>query len=498
MAQNTVVPNHTSRLTRGRLSGTMDRKVQAFMSSFAEDAALVDIDVDVGEAHAIGLARAGVIPRADLKRVLRAFEAARRRARALLNSGRAGRDFHDIHPVIEKLVASRAGEKAGGMVHLGKSRNDQVAADIAIYSRRATADVLREVSGLAAALERLAASGGLVPAFTHARAAQAVTAAEFALAHAAALGRDAERLGAAVGRLNRSPLGGAAVGGTSVPVDRRLVARLLGFPRVAALPVDATGSRDCVVELMAALAILQGTLSRLAADIMFLSADGTGVLEYPDALADTSSAMPQKKNPDPLELVRARAGAVAGALSGALAITHGLVSGYSRDLQELKPLLWGALRTVRDSAAITALAVSGVRVVPGAADRVVARGYAEALDLAEFLSLKKGVPFRRAHFAVGRLIRHLAATGRGLREAGATEAAQVIGREAGRPVAITGAEYRAAIEPAVAAARRSAVSARGSASGPRAADIRRMAERMGRAEAAAGRALAAAVRKLSR
>jgi argininosuccinate lyase len=499
MAQNTFVPNLTSRLTRGRLAGTMmNERVQSFMSSFNEDALLVGIDIDVGEAHAIGLARAGILSRQDLRKVLRAFEEARRRAPALLRSGRAGRDFHDIHPVIERLVASRAGEEAGGMVHLGKSRNDQVAADIAIFCRRNAADVVGRLGELALALVRLAGTGGIVPAFTHSRAAQAVTVREFAFGHLAALGRDAERLRAAAVRINRSPLGAAAVGGTSVPVDRRLVARLLGFPAVATHPLDATGSRDCVLEFLSALAILQGTLSRLATDIMFLSGDGVGVLEYPDGLADTSSAMPQKKNPDPLELVRARAGSVSGALSGALAIVHGLSSGYSRDLQELKPLLWGAVRTVADSASIMALAVSGVRVRPGAADRVVSRGYAEALDLAEFLSLKKGVPFRRAHFAVGGLVAHLAGTGRGLRDAGAREASDVISRAAGRKVALTAAEYGSAVDPLASATRRSAAATRGSRPGREAPEISLMAARMWKAELSHLRALSSAVRRYSR
>jgi len=189
---------------------------------------------------------------------------------------------------------------------------------------------------------------------------------------------------------------------------------------------------------------------------------------------------------------------VAGALSGALAITHGLVSGYSRDLQELKPLLWGALRTVRDSVQVMALAVAGVKVVPGASERVVARGYAEALDLAEFLSLKKGVPFRRAHFAVGNLVRSLAGTGCGLLEAGAAEVSGIVSRAVGREVVLTADEYRAAIEPSLAAARRSAAALRGAGPGPALPDIAMMEARMWKAEYVHVRALSAAVKRLSR
>jgi argininosuccinate lyase len=178
------------------------------------------------------------------------------------------------------------------------------------------------------------------------------------------------------------------------------------------------------------------------------------VLTYPDAFADTSSAMPQKKNPDPLELVRARAGTVSGELSGALAIVHGLGGGYSRDLQELKVLLWRALATVRDSAEVTALVVAGLGVRRGRGAEIVGRGFATAMDLADRLSLERGVPFRRAHFAVGRLVRALSDDGRTFAQTGAAEASRVLSEAAGRPVPIDERTWRDWTDAAARAASR--------------------------------------------
>jgi argininosuccinate lyase len=239
-----------------------------------------------------------------------------------------------------------------------------------------------------------------------------------------------------------------------VPLDRRFTARLLGFDGVWPNALDATSARDHVLELLSALAILQCTLSRLAADLIFLCGEETGIFEYPDELADTSSAMPQKKNPDPLELVRGRAGTLAGALSGALAITHGLPSGYSRDLQELKPALWRGIATARDSAVIMRLAAERMRVRAGRAAGILERGFAAALDLAEDLCLRRNVPFRRAHFAVGQLVRILAANGRTLSQADAAEASRILSRGAARPIEFSPAEWSSAVDPGIGASRR--------------------------------------------
>jgi len=447
------VPDARPSLWRGRLSAAMHPAARDFLSSFSEDAALADIDIDVGEAHALTLSRAGVIPRADLVRILKAYEGARKRARAILKSPGT---FHDIHPLLEKHVLDSCGERAGGNAHLGKSRNDQVAADMVIFMRRHALVAAGEAAALASELASLAASpagGEPIPAYTHSRVAQGTTVGHWALAHASVFTRDAGRILDARERMNFCPLGSAAIAGTSVPYDRGYVARLLGFDGVWANYLDATSARDHVLELMAALAVLQGNLSRLAADVMHGSGED-GVFEYPDYLADTSSAMPQKKNPDPLELVRARAGTVSGALAGALAITHGLMSGYSRDLQELKPALWGALATVEDSAGIMRLAVAGIRPRRERAVAVLDRGYAAALDLAEWLALHKGVPFRRAHFAVGVLVRTLHGRGATFRQASSAESSRILSDAARSRVEFTEAEWREVADPVLGAIRR--------------------------------------------
>ncbi len=431
-------------LWRGRLAAEMHPAARRFLSSFAEDLALVDTDIDVGEAHVLELARGRLFSRRELARVLRAYEAARRDARRILSRPSAATAFHDVHPVVERLVIARCGEDVGGRVHLGKSRNDQVATDICVFARRGARATAAGAAGLQRALLGFALTNAteVVPAYTHGRAAQPTYAGHWALAWFDAASRDAARLLAAATRLNRCPLGAAAVAGTSVPLDRARTAALLGFDGVWDNALDATGARDHVLELLAALAIFQHTLSRLAADVIALSSEDAGVLSYPDAFADTSSAMPQKKNPDPLELVRARAGTVAGDLSGALAIVHGLGGGYSRDLQELKVLLWRSLATVRESAEVTALVVAGLGVRPGRGAEIVRRGFATAMDLADRLSLERGVPFRRAHFAVGRLVRTLAAEDRTFADASAAEASRLLSDAAGRPVLLDERTWR--------------------------------------------------------
>jgi argininosuccinate lyase len=427
---------------------------RAYLSSFAEDAALVDIDIDVAEAHALALTRAGLFTRREAAKVLRAYERARRSARR--EAARADTPFHDIHPLVEKLVAEACGEAVGGRVHLGKSRNDQVAADICIFARRRALEIQDRVYQAQLGLIALATRDRdeLMPAFTHTRPAQPSTVGHWALAWVDALARDRDRLLDAVRRFNECPLGAAAVGGSSVGVDRRIAARLLGFDGVRLNSLDATGARDHMLELLAGIAILMSTLSRLAGDLIHCSSDEVGVFAYPDEFADTSSAMPQKKNPDPLELLRARAAASAGELAGALAIVHGLPAGYSRDLQELKPALWRGFEVAASSSRVVAEIVIRLRVRPGRGAEVLDRGYAAALDLAEWLSLHRALPFRRAHFAVGVLVRALAARGRPFGSSNAEEASRILSEAAGRPLVLTPADWREASDLRRGAARR--------------------------------------------
>ena len=445
-------------LWRGPLAGSMHPLAQTYLSSYAEDLALVDIDIDVTEAHALALSRAGLFDKKGLVLILKACEDARRKVRPLVARGGQG-EFHDIHPLVEKMIIYGAGEEAGGRIHLGKSRNDQVAADICIFARRGLLDVLDEIHSLIGELRKIAGGedgSAVVPAYTHARPAQATSWGHLLLGHAGAFQRDAQRINWCRSRFNSSPLGACAIAGTSVPVDRELTARLLGFAEVWENSIDATSSRDVLIESLAVLAIMQGSLSRIAADIMMMASPGERVLNYPDEWADTSSAMPQKKNPDPLELVRARAAESAGLAAAGMGIVHGLTSGYNRDLQELKPLLWNSLGLAGMSVAVVRNVVGRVGVDRAGSREVLSRGYAAALDIAEWLTMKKGVPFRRSHHAVGRLIKQLSVDGKRLENASAEEVSRIFAREAGRPILITMNEWREASDPAKGAARRTA------------------------------------------
>lgn len=445
-----------SSLWRGPLAGSMHPLAQAFLSSFAEDLALVDIDIDVTEAHALALGKAGLFDKKGMVSVLKACEDARRKVGPLVSKGGQG-EFHDIHPLVEKMIIDGAGEEAGGRIHLGKSRNDQVATDICIFARRGLLDVLDELHSLVAELRKIAGSedgSAIVPAYTHARPAQATTWGHLLLGHAGAFQRDAQRIFWCRVRFNSSPLGACAVAGTSVPVDRVLTAKLLGFAGVWENTIDATSSRDVLVEALSLLAIMQGSLSRLAADIMMMAAPGERVLNYPDEWADTSSAMPQKKNPDPLELVRARAAESAGLAAAGMGIVHGQTSGYNRDLQELKPLLWNSLGLAGMSVAVVRNVVARAGVDRAGAREVLSRGYAAALDIAEWLTIKKGVSFRRSHHAVGLLVKKLSADGIRFEAASAGDVSRVFAHAIGRPILISEAEWRDASDPAKGASRR--------------------------------------------
>ncbi len=448
----------TTALWRGRLASSMLPEARDFISSFSEDASLIDIDCDVTQAHALALGTAGIFKRHELVRVIRALERARGAARAALRRRAGAGPFHDIHPLIEKIVLKSCGENVGGRIHLGKSRNDQVAADIIIHVRRGLLEIAANTAELVRALLSFSRRFGsaVFPAYTHMRAAQPITAGHFFLAYAQALVRDADRILAARARMNFSPLGACAVAGTAVPVSRAHTARLLGFKGVWEHSLDATGARDHLLEALAALTIMQNTLSRLAGDVIFMCSDEVGLLDYPDELADTSSAMPHKKNPDPLELVRARAAVLAGEAAGACAITHGLPAGYSRDLQDLKPALWRALTLSGNSVGVMALLVPRLEVNRDRALEILKCGHTMALDLAESLSLFFGVPFRRAHFAVGKLVRKLVSERRTLQEITADEASAILSRHAGRKIEFSGKAWERTVDPEEAVRRRRA------------------------------------------
>jgi argininosuccinate lyase len=396
-------------LWSGRFAEAPDAATFELGKSFHIDRRLFEDDVTGSLAWVGALAEAGVL-RADEHAVLAAA------LERLRDHGRRDPAFvdgpdEDVHSFVERLIVEATGE-IGRKLHTGRSRNEQVSLDLRLYLRRRIPILRQALVGLVSALANRAADAGdaLMPAYTHLRPAQPILAAHFFLAHAAALRRDDARLSAAAGEADALPLGSGAVAGTAYPVDVHALAARLGFSRVVLNSLDAASDRDFAVSFLHATSLALVHLSRLAEDLILFSGDEMHFFDLPDAVSTGSSLMPQKKNPDPLELVRGKTGRVIGDLVGLLVTLKGLPSGYNKDLQEDKEAIFDADDTLRASLAMTTACVDGLQLDRERAARA-ASGLLLATDVADYL-VSRGVPFRDAHACVGTLVRQLIAGGR--------------------------------------------------------------------------------------
>ena len=385
---------------RSRPKGKMDDEVLRFLSSISHDQSIFYYDIVGSEAHSIMLHEKGHITLQELKKILSALEEAKKNPRAIDTEA-----AEDIHEALEAFVIKTAGMDAGGKMHTARSRNDQVVLDIRMKVRGDINELCSSIIDLVDNLLKRAAENknAIMPLYTHLQQGQLGTFSHFLIAYADALFRDLERVYNTFGRINQSPLGACAIGGTSIDIDRKRTAVLLGFDGLVKNSIDATTSRDSFLEYMAALAILTGMLARMAEDFILWSTAEFGFIELADRYSSSSSAMPQKKNPDPLELTRAKAAIVAGKLVAALGITKGLPSGYSRDLQDLKSQLLEASSIAIDTVRVMDGVVRTLQVRKARMLEVSKNSYAIALDVAEQL-VAKGTPFRSAHKIVGALV----------------------------------------------------------------------------------------------
>jgi argininosuccinate lyase len=311
----------------------------------------------------------------------------------------------DIHTLVERMLYEEVGGVAGKL-HTGRSRNDQVATDVRLWAMRACARIDRELWGLQQALlERADATIDLLmPSYTHLRRAQPVRVAHWLLAHFWGLQRDRERLAAAVDRVAVLPLGSGAISGCGFPVDRTLLKELLGFRSISHNSMDAVGDRDWMCEVLFVIALVSTHLSRLAEDLIIFSSDEFRFIELPEAYTTGSSLMPQKRNPDGLELARGMAARSIGELTASLAMLKGTPSGYNKDFQEDKRMLFGAVDALEALLPATRETIAGLRFRETALANALADEALLATDLADEL-VRRGVPFREAHGAVGRLLR---------------------------------------------------------------------------------------------
>jgi argininosuccinate lyase len=376
-------------------------------------------DVAGSRAHVRGLVRAGVIDQADGKVLLDGLAAVAGELAAGTFAWREGDE--DVHSAIERRLTELTGP-AGGRLHTGRSRNDQVATDLHLWAKRAAADAVDAVAGLIEALVGTAAAhpGAIVPGLTHLQPAQPVLWAFQLAAYGYALERDGGRLRDAGGRAGVSPLGAGAIAGSSFPLDPAATAADLGFAAAFGNAMDATADRDVVAELLAAAAIAMAHASRLAEDVAMWA--GRGWVRLPDAWATGSSMLPQKRNPDVAELVRGRTGTAIGRLAGFLATLKGLPMAYARDLQEDKAVAFETMDALVASLGALAGLVQGLVPDPERMRSATLEGDTTAVDLAEQL-VRAGVPFRQAHEAVGAAVRLAAGSGRRLTDLTAGELA---------------------------------------------------------------------------
>jgi len=396
-------------LWSGRFDIAPDAAAFEFGASFRFDRRLFEDDVTGSIAWARALAKTGVLPGDEARRIEQTLT-------GILEQGRADAAFvdgpdEDVHSFVERVLVERLGD-AGRRLHTGRSRNEQVSLDLRLYLRRRIPTLQRAIAALIDALASQAAAAGdaLMPAFTHFRPAQPVLVAHFFLSHAAPLRRDFARLAGARDEADALPLGSGAIAGTAYAVDVEMLARDLGFTRIVDNSIDASSDRDFAATFLYACAMTMVHLSRLAEDLVILCGDEHRFFELSDALSTGSSMMPQKKNPDPLELVRGKAGRAIGHLVGLLATIKGLPTGYNKDLQEDKEAVFGAEDTLAGSVAVVRSVVAGLTLNRERA-AAAASGLLLATDVADYL-VGRGVPFRRAHEIVGALVRKLVADGR--------------------------------------------------------------------------------------
>ncbi len=396
-------------LWSGRFDTAPDPAAFDFGISFGFDRALFEDDVNGSLAWAEALNRAGVLSAEDTSAITTALQ-------AILDEGRRNPAFvqgpdEDVHSFVERNLVERVGD-AGRRLHTGRSRNEQVSLDIRLYLRRRIPPVQAAVARLIQACVDQAEAAGeaLMPSYTHLRRAMPVLVAHFYMAHAAALRRDYARLAVASSEADALTLGSGAIAGTSYAVDTAFLAKRLGFSKVVANSMDASSDRDFVASFLYACSLTMVHLSRMAEDFILFTGEEHGFFELSDASATGSSMMPQKKNPDPLELVRGKSGRVMGRLSGFLATMKGLPSGYNKDLQEDKEAVFDAEASVLASLGATHAVISRLGLHPERTGKA-ASGLLLATDVADYL-VSRGLPFRRAHEVVGAMVRKLLGEGR--------------------------------------------------------------------------------------
>jgi len=399
----------------GRFTSSADPSFAEFNTSFAFDRRLFEVDIRASVAHCNGLVSAGVLSQEEGDRIKAGLQ-------TILDRGQAVGGYfdeissEDIHSFVEARLVELIGD-AGRKLHTGRSRNDQVATDLRLWLREAIDQLLSQLISTQQALLDLAEKklDVVLPGYTHLQRAQPILFAHWCLAYFEMLARDRERLAETRKRVNVLPLGAAALAGTSFSIDRGAVAAELGFEGVSRNSVDAVSDRDFCVEFVSGCSLVMVHLSRLAEEVILYSTTEFGFFELSDAVATGSSLMPQKKNPDSMELVRGKAGRVFGHNMSLLTMLKGLPLAYNKDMQEDKEAVFDTFDTTRACLEVTALVLRNVELNEERMRVAASQGMMNATELADYL-VRKGVPFREAHEIVGRVVVRAIELGRELGE----------------------------------------------------------------------------------
>ena len=393
----------SNRMWGGRFGGGPDDIMEEINASIGFDQRLFAQDIRGSLAHAEMLVKQGIISSDDGASIAQGLH----QIEAEINAGtfNFSRALEDIHMNIEARLAEIIGE-AAGRLHTARSRNDQVATDFRLYVRDALDHIGTQIHTLMGVLINKAETHAdtIMPGFTHLQPAQPVTFGHHILAYVEMLARDAGRFHDARKRMNESPLGAAALAGTGFPIDRHMTAEALGFDAPMGNSMDAVSARDFALEALSAAAICATHMSRLAEEIVIFSGPAYGFFNLPDAYSTGSSIMPQKRNPDAAELIRAKTGRIIGALGGLMIVMKGLPLAYSKDMQEDKEGVFNALDSISLGLAAMSGMMEALSINADAMHAAAGSGYATATDLADWLVREAGLPFREAHHVTGQLV----------------------------------------------------------------------------------------------
>jgi argininosuccinate lyase len=390
----------TSKILHGGRLSSVREDVAKFTSSIKDDARLLNAVVAINKAHVVMLTEQKIISKADGAKLLSALD---KNSNMTLDAS-----MEDAHMAVEEAVLKEAGAEAGGNLHIAKSRNDQVTTAIRMQLRNELIALMRSVAHVQDHLVEVAEEhqNTVILEYTHLQPAQPVTFAHYLISYFDALDRDMQRLRGTYSRVNLCPLGACALATTSFPINRDRTAELLGFNGLLENSIDAVGSRDFIVETVSALTLTALTLSRFAEDLIIWSSPDFGVVELPDEFTSTSSIMPQKKNPEVLEIIRARASYVLGNFVTCAAAVKSLPSTYNLDFQEITPKLWESIDIVRSALDMIHKIVPKLKITKDVSSKASA-SFVAATELANVLVRKYNVPFRSAHKIVGALVKSL-------------------------------------------------------------------------------------------